>query len=315
VSALLLIAALAGAPPQPPRTLREWIGDQGLALVAAAREVEVLRLAPSEIQDLGDVPPSLRHLDVKATHVLRDPVLLARLATLIQDDAAWPRSSYLYEVAFMADVAFRFEGAGRDLELLACLGCDTLVAVPWGEGEWVFDLKGRELLEIALEAFPDDRPLGWLRLPTVAPKTPEELLGPVAAILAGATASEALAVEPGPRHGNEIADHQVIATHPMEPALVGRLTRALSESATYEFGVQKRCAFRPNVAFRVHKGAETGEVILCFGCSQMGVNAQDAAGRPVHLAGADFRGEELWEIAAAAIGRAELERISGEARH
>ena len=100
----------------------------------------------------------------------------------------------------------------------------------------------------------------------------------------------------------------------MDPTLLGRLARVLSDTATYEFGRQTRCAFVPNVAFRIRKGQETAEVILCFGCFQMGVNAQDAAGRPVYLAGAEFRGEELWEIAAAAIGRAELERIYKEAR-
>jgi hypothetical protein len=306
------LVAIAVATP-PPRTPREWIGKAGLALVTEASQVEVVRITPGQPRDTPDGPPSLRHLDVKARVVRRDPALLSRLAGLLQDDAAWAHSSSGYEVAFFADIGFRFEGGGRQLELLACLRCSTLVAVPWGDGEWVFELEGRGLLEIALEAFPDDRDLLWLRAQRVDPKTPEELLGPTAAILAGATAGEALGVKPGGNH-REIAELRVTSTHAMDAPLLARLARALGDPATYAFGVYKRCMFLPNVAFRVHKGAETAEVILCFGCFQMGLNAQDAAGRPVHLAGADFRGAELWDIAAAAIGKDELERIYKEAR-
>ena len=311
MSALLLLAALLTTPPRTPR---EWIGEGGLSLVASASQVEVLRLAPTDPKDTPDGPPSLRHLDVRASRMLRDVALLSQLAALLQDGSAWQPSNSGYEVAFLADVAFRFEGGGRQLELLACLRCDTLVAVPWDDNEWVFLLKGSALLEIAIAAFPDDRELLWLRAQRVAPKTAEELLGPVAAILAGASAGDAFALKPVPGKHREISDLQVTATHPMGPALLGRLARALSDSATYEFGVYKRCIFVPNVAFRVHKGEETAEVVLCFGCYQMGVNVQEAAGRPLYLAGADFRGEELWEIAAAAIGKAELERIYKEAR-
>lgn len=289
-------------------------------MVRSARQVEVSRLhgiANLELISKNEgAVPRLRDLHAKASRAVGDPGFLSHLSRFLLDDASWRPSRYGAEIAYGSDVGVRFEKEGQTLELFLCVNCAGLVMVSWAGEAWVFETdSSRALLDLALEVFPDDRPFLWWRALRVAPQTPSELLGPAAAILADPAAAEALVVRSPPHATREIAELEVEAAHPVDSALLARLARALGRPETYLFGPGKRCIFVPNVAFRIRKGRETAEVILCFGCSQMRANVLDADGRPAHTAAADFDGGELWEIASAAVGgEAELKRLLKAAR-
>jgi hypothetical protein len=313
-AALFVLAAAAAGPASP----RAWIGEKGLALAREATQVEVLRVEHDARRELPDRPPRLSDFDVKARRVIRDAAVVSRLAALLGDHTAWSASDQEPEIFFSAsDLALRMQGAGGTLELLVCSWC-RLVAVPWGDGGRVFEIKAqRDLLDLVLQAFPDDRVLAWRRVERMAAATkPADVLGSAADVLAGADRAEALGVKPRPPGARplEIADLQVTRTQPLEPSLAKRLAKELGEAGTYEFGPTKRCIFVPNVAFRIHNGGATAEVVLCFGCAEMVVNAIDASGTPVHLSRAYFKGDGLWALAAAALGEAELKKILKEAR-
>lgn len=63
------------------------------------------------------------------------------------------------------------------------------------------------------------------------------------------------------------------------PAFRNRIADVLLDEGTYSF-LQTGCEMEPGVVFRLWKGAESMDVVLCFHCGQMYTVTHDAAGNP-----------------------------------
>jgi hypothetical protein len=313
-AALLLLLLPAGEPVRA----REVLGERGVAVVAAADRVDVFRLGPLELEDVPESPPPLEKLNVRARASRADPSYLTRLAAALLRDDAYRPSDHGEQVGLMfADVVFRLWAAAEVVEVFVSFRADLVAAREPGSAEfgWAYELRhASDLLELAREAFPEDRDLQWIQPRRARAKTARDLLGPAAAILEAPGQAEAYGIRPRPIRPREIADLEVTLTRPMTPHTSTRLAAVLTDDSTYDFETYKPCAFVPNVAFRVRGARGTAEVILCFGCSELVVNVQDPAGSPAYLAGGYFEGDRLLSLAEDALGRKAVRRILREAR-
>ena len=86
----------------------------------------------------------------------------------------------------------------------------------------------------------------------------------------------------------DIQGFRVAASGPdLDPAFGSRLAAALFDPDSYQFNSAKGCIFDPGVAFRVWKGDEHVDVLLCFTCSEFIVYVPEAGGK-ARRAGEDF---------------------------
>lgn len=67
-----------------------------------------------------------------------------------------------------------------------------------------------------------------------------------------------------------------------------RLREVLTDEGTYVWDSGKGCDFDPGVGYRVWKGEQRIEVVLCFSCDQLVVFSPKAADGSVRSASADF---------------------------
>ena len=135
------------------------------------------------------------------------------------------------------------------------------------------------------------------RLPTPVPQWARTypdiraFLGdPTISILSGATRTETFRISElhDAKAKHAIGGFPIIAVGKTQrQAFTHRLSGVLLNYHTYAFGVGKNCAFIPGVAFRVWKGREFAEVVLCFNCNEVSIHTH-VRGHSVHWADADF---------------------------
>ena len=311
---LLLVTLLLAGPPVPAA---ELLGETGLSSVRRAREIEVMRMAADAPAGAG--PWEMDDLPVRArVTVRRDAPLLERIrAALLADDAYAPADEDWEPFAAMAEVGFRVSAWGDAVEMLVCFRADAAVLRVGGAGPpRVVLLRNRDaLVALVQEAFPDDRELQWLAASRPPWRSGRAILGPAAEILDAPVSARAFILRPRPGRPREIADLEIASSRPVAPAAARRLAALLADERTYEFEKGSRCTFVPNVAWRmVGASGARSEVIVCFGCNELVVNAVDGHGRPIHVAGGALRGGAVYEIAEEMLGRAAVRRAISEAR-
>ena len=82
--------------------------------------------------------------------------------------------------------------------------------------------------------------------------------------------------------------YRVAAAGPeLDAAFGSRVATALFDPGSYQFDSAKACEFDPGVAFRVWKGREHLDVLLCFSCSEFRVYHPQPGGQ-VRRVGEDF---------------------------
>ena len=133
-----------------------------------------------------------------------------------------------------------------------------------------------------------------------------ELLGEqTMTILLGATRVEVFRVRPegSVKSDDQEASKTMIGGHRItvsggerDEEYARRLTTVILDKQTYRFhvhnpvfGIISTCAFRPGVGFRVFKGQEAVEILLCFNCNEMRILSKDAEGNVTHRAIGEFK--------------------------
>jgi len=113
-------------------------------------------------------------------------------------------------------------------------------------------------------------------------KVKKHLGDDVVKILQGATKVEAYRIEPAPAKPDEkqIGGFKIKATGKEPKAEFAKKLGSTLLDEKSLFGTQARC-FLPGVAFRVWKGEESVDVIICFGCSNLRMVAHDAKGKEI----------------------------------
>lgn len=85
--------------------------------------------------------------------------------------------------------------------------------------------------------------------------------------------------------GDEIADYPItFQGRTLGPAFAADLSRAVQDPRTFMGPNDVSCEINPGIAFRVWRGRECVEVIICFHCQQMLVTTEDAKGRVLYSA-------------------------------
>lgn len=101
--------------------------------------------------------------------------------------------------------------------------------------------------------------------------------------------AERVAQPPGSAKVEGAGGFPILSTgKPRDARFAARVAAVLRDKGTYEFDRPKGCVIRPGVAFRLWKGKESVDLILCFECNILVVDARDEAGKPVHRAIKDF---------------------------
>lgn len=117
-----------------------------------------------------------------------------------------------------------------------------------------------------------------------APEKVKKLFGEKAvAVLAGATKVEVFRVDSGKPGGKDktVGGYRVTATgKDRDEKFAARLAGVVLDEESYVWGAAKGCVFQPGVAFRVWKGEESVEVVICFACDQVRVSAAGKDGVP-----------------------------------
>jgi hypothetical protein len=103
-------------------------------------------------------------------------------------------------------------------------------------------------------------------------------------VLLGATRVEGFRVNPEqvkpPTDQKTIGGYPITATGQEQGKEFAKAIRhILFNEKTYLFDTTKRCAFAPGVAFRLWKGDEAVEVLLCFSCDELEVIVKDPTGK------------------------------------
>ena len=126
-------------------------------MIQTASKVEVYRCT-EELEDVGDLP--------QWTNIVKGPILVpdervARLREVLADIHGWkegPSPACSPKIA----IAYRFTKGKKSLYLLACFKCSQLLTA-WNTKEadqWLlFDPYREDLLNLAIESFPDDKEL------------------------------------------------------------------------------------------------------------------------------------------------------------
>jgi hypothetical protein len=115
------------------------------------------------------------------------------------------------------------------------------------------------------------------------------------AILNDATRVEVFRLKPervaqpdGAKKG-EVGGFPILSAGKTQDArFAARIASVLRDKGSYEFDRPKGCLIRPGVAFRLWKGKESVEVVLCFECDILVVIARDEDGKEAHRASKDF---------------------------
>jgi hypothetical protein len=141
--------------------LRDNLSDSGISILKEATRVEVSRVGPERVQ--GPASRTLGGYPILSTGKEQNNAFAARLATILLGRGVTQNAT---KCGFEPGVAYRLWKSDQAVVVLICFKCNVLWAFVVGEPprlpqelwEWEdFDTVRGPLLDLAREAFPDDK--------------------------------------------------------------------------------------------------------------------------------------------------------------
>ena len=169
-AALLSVAALGAVAadkktPEPPKKVKELLGDKATAILAKATRVQAFRISAEETGKVGDDYIAGHRITAKGKKLGEE--FAEKMTKTLFDEKTYDGQS---AKCFEPGVAFRVWAGKEAVEVIICFRCTNFQVQVMGEKkdsdevrEFGFGPGLEPFLALAREAFPDDREIQGLK--------------------------------------------------------------------------------------------------------------------------------------------------------